>query len=68
MEQIKSKGDFIGSIEYIKGYGVIARRGGLGMQKTFLTHGYRAAIGSEDWTGLPISKVKSAARKWVRGE
>lgn len=69
MEQIFEKGRNVvqlGSIEYIKGYGVIARKQNTHV-RTFLTHGYRADVGSEDCTGLRIQTVKKLARNWIHG-
>jgi hypothetical protein len=55
-------GEVAGYIEYERGYGVHARA--KGQRKTFLTNGYRAAIGAE-FCGS-VSEAKGAARRWVR--
>lgn len=59
-----SNGHLAGSIECESGYGVHARCESA--RRTFLTNGYRAAIGSEDCTGMRIQTVKRLAREWAR--
>lgn len=65
----RESGQLLGTFEYEPGYGVHARRGDRGERRTFLTHGYRAAIGSEVvgyvGGGPTISKAKAMARAWV---
>ena len=58
--------NILGQFEYEYGYGVIARRQRDGAIRTFLTGGYRAAIGSVDCEGMKIVSVCAMARKFIR--
>jgi hypothetical protein len=64
-------GSMLGTFHYEAGYGVRAYRGDRGESKTFLTHGYRAAVGLEvvgyEGRGQDIARAKRLAREWVEG-
>lgn len=64
LERINDKnGNALGSIEYEPGYGVHARRSN-SERATFLTNGYRAAIGAIEVDN--VSRAKAMARRWVK--
>lgn len=67
LELIRDRaGTVLGSIEYEPGYGVHARKA-TSERATFLTNGYRAAIGSYVLAGRGnVAKAKGMARRWVK--